>query len=244
MNTTAVWAHRGWRSRHPDNTAQAIGAAFGVVDVVEIDIRRSADGRLLLSHDPDLRGLVVAETPWSVLRELDLGGGQRPLLFEELLTMFPDRRFDIEVKNSPFDPGFEADGAIVEDVLKIARPTDVVTSFHWPSLDMHAGLAEERGVATGLLLDLDVPLRDTLAHAGEHGHTSIAPSLERLDAWGAEGAVAAVHDAGLDLVVWTVNESSDAIRLAEIGIDAIITDDPGLLVDSLARPETSNRRYE
>jgi glycerophosphoryl diester phosphodiesterase len=242
VETTQIWAHRGWRSRHPDNTAVALGAAFGVVDTVETDVRRSRDGRLVLSHDPALAGKVVAETDWTDLRTLRLGEGQRPLLLQEVLAAFPDRTFDIEIKNAPFEPGFDAGGAIAEEVLELARPGDVVTSFNWPMLDEHRALARRRGIDTGLLLDHEVPLVDTIAHAVDNGHASIAPSAERLLAWGLDAAVEATHDAGLRVVVWTVNDPDLGIRLAGAGVDAIITDDPGRLVEVLTRSEFSDRR--
>lgn len=232
----AIWGHRGWAGRYPHNTALSIGAAFGLVDVVEIDVRRTADGELMLSHDPTIDGVTIADTPWGELRRLDLGHGQRPILLREALATFPDRRFDIEVKNSPLEPGFEPDGALAADVVEQARPGDLISSFHWPSLDAVNGSARDRGVDTGMLLDLDMPLADVLAHAAEHGHGTILPSVRLLGAWGPEEAIGAVHDAGLSVATWTVNEPDVAIRLARAGIDAIITDDPGRMTVALARP--------
>jgi glycerophosphoryl diester phosphodiesterase len=232
------------RVRHPDNTAIAIGAAFGLVDVVETDIRRTRDGRLVLSHDPTLGGHGVAETEWEALRSVDIGEGQRPMLLEEALRMFPDRRFDLEVKNSPFEAGFESGGEIGRDVLAVARPGDLISSFHWLTIDPLAIQAADRGIATGMLLDIDMPVGDVVEHAVSVGHMMILPSAARLTEWGPESVIEQCHAAAVRVGTWTVNDPGLGIRLAEAGIDAIITDDPGLLVEALARAEQSNRRDE
>lgn len=235
MAITQIWGHRGWRTHHPDNTAVALGAAFGVVQRVEIDVRCTRDNRLVLSHDADLGGLVVAENDWTTLRSLDLGVGQRPLLLEEALAMFPDRPFDIEVKNSPFDPGFDPEGGITRATLELARSGDLISSFHWPSIDACVETARDAGVGTGLLLDLDMPVTDVIDHALSHGHAVVLPSTNRLETWGSASAISSMHEADLQVVAWTVNDDALGIRLAGDGIDAIITDDPGRMRTMLAR---------
>ena len=57
-----VIGHRGWPTRYPDNVLEGIAAALEVADMVEVDVRVSGDGHLVLSHDPVLGGLPVAET--------------------------------------------------------------------------------------------------------------------------------------------------------------------------------------
>ena len=104
-----VVGHRGWPRRFPDNTLTGFLAASAVADAIELDVRRSADGKLVLSHDPTVAGLVVSETPWSVLAELDLGDGHKPALLDEALAALPDTPVQLEVKNVPDQPGFEPD---------------------------------------------------------------------------------------------------------------------------------------
>lgn len=233
-----IWGHRGWPARHPDNTAIGFGAAFGVVDTVETDVRKTSCGVLVLSHDPNIGGLTIAETTWDQLRHVSLGEGQRPFTLVEALTAFPDRRFDLEIKNSPFEPGHDPEGLVAEEVLEHARPGDLITSFHWPTVDRIADRAKGESVGTGLLVDIDMPYGDVLDHAVEAGHTVIAPSWRLLDSWCAADAVAAAHKAGISVGTWTVNDPELAIRFADAAVDAIITDDPGHLVGVMASYET------
>ncbi|MDH4116098.1 MAG: glycerophosphodiester phosphodiesterase [Acidimicrobiia bacterium] len=230
-----VVGHRGWAARHPDNSAIGIGAAFGVVDMVEVDIRRCADGPLVLSHDPEIGGHVVADTPWDRLREVGLGEGQRPVLLSEILRSFPDKAFNLEVKNSPFEPGFESEFGLALETAELSRPGDLLSSFYWPTMD--AVRASYPRVATGLLLEDDIDLDAAIDHAIERGHAAVIPHWPMLDRAAGIGAIRRAHDAGIGVATWTVNDEAVANRLASAGVDAIITDDPGGLVAALGDQE-------
>jgi len=222
-NVLDVVGHRGWPRRFPDNTLAGMGAAFGVVDMVETDVRRTADGVLVLSHDPSLLGLVVAESTWADLAQVDLGGGLRPIRLDEALAAFPDRRFDLEVKNHPAEPGFEEDGRIGADVAAVARPGDLITSFWWPTVEtVRARRAE---VETGLLVDCLVTLDDAVDVARAGGHAVVAAGRALLTDGGAAGTVRRARQAGVRIAAWTVNDPAEAARFAEMGVSAIITDD-------------------
>lgn len=228
-----VVGHRGYPARFPDNTMAGMALAFGVVGMVETDVRRTGDGLLALSHDPHLLDHVVCETPWEVLRTLDLGAGQRPLLLAEALAAFPDRAFNLEVKNWPGDPGFEEDGALALEVAAVSRPGDLLSSFHWATMDAVRSAHPE--VATGLLLEGDVALDAAIEWAVRRGHVAIIPEWSMLS--GAEGAatVNTAHEAGVGVATWTVNDAQVVLQLARIGVDAVITNDPGLMVAAIER---------
>jgi glycerophosphoryl diester phosphodiesterase len=221
FSQSEVWGHRGWPSRYPDNVVAGIRAAAEVAAGVEVDIRRSVDGRLVLSHDPELAGFVVAHHPWTFLRDLDLTGHQ-PALLDEILDL--EVRLDLEVKNDPTEPGFEQDHRTAREVADLARPGDVVTSFWWPSAD--AVRDSHPDVATGLLYTEPIDHLAAIRHAVDHGHRSIAPEFMFVDAEMMESA----NREGIDVVVWTVDEVDSAKRLADLGVAAIITNRPGELL--------------
>lgn len=204
---------------YPDNTLAGFQAAAEIVSMVELDVRRSADGKFVLSHDPDLMGMVVAESMWRDLQALDLGDGHRPALLDEVLEHLPDLRLDVEVKNSPLDPGFEPDHRTALDVAPRLRPTDILTSFYWPTVD--AVKAAHPAVATGLLVDRGGSVADAVQAAVAHGHAAVAPHFSLLS----EDVVAAALEAGVAVATWTVNDSHDAIAFASWGVSTIITDD-------------------
>lgn len=220
-----VIGHRGWPTRYPDNVLEGIAAALEVADMVEVDIRVSGDRRLVLSHDPTIGGLDVAETPWPVLAGVDVGGGFHPASLDELLGRFPTSVFNLEIKNSPGDPAFDPEHGSALGTAARARPGDLLSCFYWPSMDaIRAGFP---GVATGLLVDEGWDLAAAVDHALANGHLAVIPHWELALRSGPSCQIAA--EAGLTVAVWTLNDPSRVGELESIGVTAIITDDPGEL---------------
>jgi glycerophosphoryl diester phosphodiesterase len=220
-----VIGHRGWPTRYPDNVLEGIAAAFGVADMVEVDVRVSSDQHLVLAHDPFLGDLAVAETDWSDLAGVDVGGGFHPASLDELLGRFPTSSFNLEVKNSPGDPGFDPEHGGGLRTAACARPGDLLSCFYWPTMDaVRVGFP---GVATGLLVDSDWDLAAAVDHALAKGHVAVIPQWELALRSGPVCRVAA--EAGLTVAVWTLNDPSRVGELESVGVTAIITDDPGEL---------------
>lgn len=220
-----VIGHRGWPTRYPDNVLEGIAAALEVADMVEVDVRVSGDQHLVLSHDPALGGLSVTETAWAALAEVDLGGGFHPASLEQLLERFPASRFNLEVKNSPGEPGFDAEHGGALRTAALARPGDLLSCFFWPTMD--AIRLDFPNVATGLLVDSNGDVAGAVDHALAKGHVAIVPNWELALRSGPACQIAA--EAGLTVAVWTLNDPSRVGELESIGVTAIITDDPGEL---------------
>jgi glycerophosphoryl diester phosphodiesterase len=214
-----VVGHRGWPSQFPDNTLAGFLAASAVAGSVETDVRRSADGKLVLSHDPEVGGLRVAEHPWSVLSEIDLGDGHRPALIDEAIAAIPGTSFQFEIKNMPYEPGFEPDHRLALEAAERARPGDIVTSFNWQTLAAVRQVFPD--VATGVLVDGHGEIGIAIDECFGVGHRALVPSvfLPTL------GLVRAV-EAGLDVYPWVVDDPERVIELAGLGVSGIITDDP------------------
>lgn len=219
-------AHRGWPTRYPDNTLSGFLAASLIADVIELDVRRSSDGKLVLSHDPHLAGMVVSKHPWSVLSELDLGGGHKPALLDEALAALPTTSVQIEIKNDPSDPGYESDHRLALEAADRARPGDMVTSFNPETLEAVRRVYEL--VPTGLAVkgsrDLDKHVEDCV----DAGHIALVPAhlmvRERLDLAKREG---------IDVFPWVVNNPGRIRELVEYGVSGIIGDDPRLTLTTL-----------
>lgn len=223
-HTSSVIGHRGWPTRFPDNTLSGLVAAATVADAIEVDVRRCADGKLVLSHDPDLAGYPVTAHGWAFLGELDLGGGHHPALLDEALGAVPDTPVLLEVKNLPHQPGYEPDHRIGHETASRARPGDIVTSFHWPTVDaVHRQFPD---VPTGLIVGEWGDLGQAIEHCLDVGHSAVVPDMRLLRT---DEACQLVAETALDVYVWTVNDLGQATELAGIGVSGIITDDPGLI---------------
>lgn len=211
--------HRGWPARYPDNSLAGFMAVSAEVEAVELDVRRSADGKLVLSHDPALGGLVVASTSWPTLSELDIGDGHHPALLDEVVVSLPDTPIDFEIKNNPWEPGYEPDHRIGLEVAERSRPGDIVSSFNWATADaVHQVFPD---VDTGIIVLGPERYDPAFQHCFDVGHTVLVPShhavLSGQDLWGLEG---------LSIWAWTVNDATTARELVDRGVSGIITDDP------------------
>jgi glycerophosphoryl diester phosphodiesterase len=217
---TRIGAHRGFAVAATENTVPAVVAARRVADFAEIDVRAAGDGVPVLAHDPVVGGRAVADTPAHELAALDLGHGAGVPTLAEALAAADDLPIDLELKPDVTDPD------LLATVVGLARPGDWLTSFRWDLCA--AARALDPTLATGLLVDegWDAVAALEAARAGGHRQVAVHRSLAT------EGFVLAAASAGVGVAVWTVNDPGEARRLADYGVEAIITDRPDLI-----RPE-------
>jgi glycerophosphoryl diester phosphodiesterase len=227
-----IVGHRGVRGQEPaENTPAAFAAAHAAgADWVELDARRSADGVPVVHHDgwsPD--GVAVVERTAAELAAVGI------VTLAEALDGLPDGLgVDVEVKNLPGEPDYDPGDAIVEAVARVVGPRAgerplLVSSFN--PLTVAALVRTLPHLPAGLVHFDSLAVTAALPIAIEQGAVALcsrvgAPSLDA-------AGVAAVHDAGLGLLVWTVNDLALAAELAAAGADALCTDDPAAMVAAL-----------
>lgn len=217
-----VVGHRGARREAPENTLAAFAtAARQGATWVELDVRLSADGHPVVVHDavlPDGRPVVDVDAG-----DLDATGVRR--LDHVLDRLPPGLGVDVEVKHRREEPGWDPRAGVASATLGVLGPRVgsrplLVTSFDPLVLEV-AGAA--RTVPTGLLTGVLTPLSGCADRAKELG---CAVAAVHFTAPGlSDDGVAAGHDEGLQILVWTVNSSWRTRRLAACGVDAICTDD-------------------
>jgi glycerophosphoryl diester phosphodiesterase len=220
--------HRGARaSLHiPENTLASFELCLQHgCDGFEFDVRKSADGAAVICHDPAIRGLEIGSTPASALALPSL---------EEVLQQFSSRAFlDIELKVV----GLETH---LTRALRRFPPKKgyVVSSF----------LPEVLGAVHHL--DASIPLGFLYEKFGdvcmESGATRPATSddesvplafpvqwlIPRVDLVDRE-LIERTHASGRKVTVWTVNDADKMLQLAAWGVDAIISDQTEMLVQSV-----------
>ncbi len=226
-------AHRGLTSAgNPENTAEAVAAARRAgADGCEVDLRLSADGVLLASHDDDLHrvagvGVRVSTSSSAQLRALSLPGGTRPARLAELVEAVAGGRLVLELKRPPSGRPGPTVLALAGELRSLRRRgvdlDVVVSSFSAPLVATVRAVGLP--VRTALLGAPGVDARQVLAQAVAGRHDEVHPHVGALLADPA--VVQAATRAGLDVVPWTVNEPGDAARLAAAGVAAVITDVP------------------
>lgn len=226
-----VVGHRGAPLLARENTPASFAAALAAgASWVELDVRRSADGVLVVHHDPvTADGCPLVGRDADALREL----GVWPLA-EVLRRLPPGAGVDLEVKNTPGEPDHDETDAVVAGLPSAlgddpdGRPV-LISSFNPRTL----AAARERlpGLPTGLLHTSLQGLGSALALALELGARAVCAARDApgLDAAGVAGA----HGRGLQVMAWTVDDPKAARRLAAAGVDALCTNDPGRLAAAL-----------
>ena len=216
-----VFAHRGAWDQAPQNSLAAIrrAAALGC-DGVEIDVRRTADGRLVVVHDARLGWRPVGRLTHRQAQARMLPG-QAPLLGEVLDAAAAERLLvDVELKE---------DGYVEEALALVAQrlPADmfVVTSFRVALLAQVKRTYPQ--VRTGLLL-APRGARRAGRRLRESGADFLLPHVSLLRT----GIVEWAAGHGLVSWLWTVNDDS-ALRAAagDPSVSALITDHPARAIE-------------
>jgi glycerophosphoryl diester phosphodiesterase len=223
-----VIAHRGASKQCPENTVEAFIRARQLgSDAVELDVRRTLDGVLVVHHDATLqRGGVLAE-----MLHADLPGDIPTL--SQALDACAGMWVNVEVKNDPSDPGFDASESIAEATahLLMGRPVDpgtwLVSSFSRSTIDVVHTVAPRLPTAW---LCVELAVGDP-AHLAAAGHVAAHPWVGLLT----PNHIAACHEAGLKVNTWTLDDPDRMVELIEWGIDGICTNVPDVarrVVDS------------
>jgi glycerophosphoryl diester phosphodiesterase len=230
-----VLGHRGASRARPENTLAAFAHARELgADGVELDARRSADGRLVVHHDPGVEGFgVIFEHGFSELRAAH---PEIPTLVEALEAC-KGMIVNVEIKCLPWEPDADTpDRFVVHAVAELICSSGfvpaadvIVSSFDLGAIDASRAFAPE--IATGWLTS-GQEVAAAAGIAAEHGHAWLNP--DRAAALRATpGAIADAQRLGLRVNVWTVDEPDEITRLAAVGVDAIITDVPDVALDAL-----------
>ena len=212
-----ILAHRGAHQVARENTVEAFGDARRLgADGVELDVRLSVDGAMVVHHDVDIAGL----GPISSLRVADLPA-YVPLL-EAAVEACGDLVVNIELKDLPGEPGYDPSYPLARMVAQFVTDGHlvdrvVVSSFDLRALD--AALEVEPALATGWLTPSSFDQALALETVRQRGHRRLHPHYDGVT----EDLVRAAHEAGIGVTAWTADDPATVARLAAAGIDAIIT---------------------
>ena len=226
-------AHRGAGKLAPENTLAAfrLGASHGY-RAFECDVKLSADGAPFLLHDATLERTtsgagIASEKTWGQLSRLDAGRWHSNTYAGEPLPrldaiasycMRNDFMLNIEIKPTPGDE--VQTGRVVAAtaaglwVQRADKP--LLSSFSADALAAAKDAAPD--LPRALLLD-KLP-GDWFATAQGLGCRAVVMNFSLMNA----AVVKRLHDAGMQAMVYTVNDAGEARRLLALGIDGIITD--------------------
>lgn len=227
-----IIAHRGYSARAPENTLSALEAAWDAgADAVEFDLHTAACGTPILFHDANLSRTTNGVGPvhrrtLAQLARLDAGGwfssefaGERVPALDEALDACagPEGRIYAEVKGFRELEDLDRMVRIVRDAGMLERV--VFIAMNWTVLDRMRG--QEPGLSVGYIVDEPGQAPEALERAtGDDGALVDFRASILLD----DPALAArTLEAGIEPVVWTVDATEQASRLAELGVRRFTT---------------------
>ncbi len=252
-----LMAHRGGAGLAPENTLEAFVQAVDVwqSDALELDVRATADRRIVVIHDDTVDRTTdgtgpVASFPWDTLRELDAGyrfldpsgkptyrgRGVRVPLFEEVLDACPRVRINVETKERAATRG------LLEIIRRHGAQHRVLfAAAHEPDRAEARGYEGPWGASTQQIR------RFYLLHRLPFcaGYTPRVDALQVPDVWKGRRVVTprfleVAHRQNIAVHVWTVDEVDDMRRLLGWGVDGVQTDRPDrlarLLTEEFGRP--------
>lgn len=216
-----IVAHRGANREAPENTLAAFARAleFGV-DGIELDVHLTRDGIPVVHHDHSLpEGSKSGGVPIVSLTMAEIRSRSEAPSLDDVLDLVAGRcRLYIEIK---------ADAAVDSVVERIrGKPTwCAVHSFDHRTVERASSLDPE--LSTGILLvSYLVDVVSAMRAARARDLWQQADFIDR-------DLVRRVHDANGRVVAWTVNEIARARTLMDLGVDAICTDTPEVLLAAL-----------
>jgi len=214
----SVIAHRGASKAERENTLDAFRRAGEMgAEAVELDVRRTADGVLVVHHNPGLDdGRVIATMEYSELPS------HVPTL-TDALDACAGMWVNVEIKNDPEEPDFDPTDSIADDTIAMLldREEDhrwVISSFRMETVDRCRALAPTIRTAWLCVAAPEGIARTLVAK----GHIALHPWVAMLT----KEIVDDCHAAGVQVNTWTCDDPARMKELMRWGIDGICTNVP------------------
>jgi glycerophosphoryl diester phosphodiesterase len=213
-NLPLLLGHRGARASAGvrENTLPSFDLALEHgCDGFEFDVRLAGDGRMLTCHDPEVGAIRVASAKRDELADLPQLG--------DVLRRYDRRAFlDIELKVK------DLESKVLSALREVPPQNGFVLSSFLPEVVMELK-ARSAGAPLGIICEDRIQLARWRRLPVEHVMVHESMVDQKL--------VEEVHEAKRGMFVWTVNQKGSMLRLANWGVDGIISDETQLLVRTL-----------
>ncbi|MFW9919896.1 MAG: glycerophosphodiester phosphodiesterase [Candidatus Thorarchaeota archaeon] len=222
MKRPLVIGHRGAPKVALENTLQSFQAAIAMsVDMFELDVQMSADGRLVVFHDYDFVRLanderMLSDLTYSDIKKINIGGGASAPLLEEVLELAKGRaQVNIEIKS----PDVE------EVLLHVVKEKGMLDDIIFSSF-FHGFLTIIREIEPRARIGLlyNQPIENVVEYAKGLDADAINPLYLTVE----PSIVEEAHAQKLNVYPWTVNTQETMVELIKMGVDGIITDVPDI----------------
>ncbi|TJZ51078.1 glycerophosphodiester phosphodiesterase [Streptomyces piniterrae] len=254
---TVAVAHRGASAYAPENTLASIDAAHELgIRWVENDVQRTKDGELVILHDNTLARTTNVEqvfpdrAPWNVadftlheIEKLDAGSwfdpefkGERVPTFEDYMDEVENngQKLLMELKSPELYPGIEVQALAELDhagwlnrshvkrrLIIQSFNADTIKTVHTVRPDIKTGFLGNPSVA-------DLPKYAEYCDQINPHHKAVTS-----DYIAAVHGLRGPHHRPMELYTWTIDDGPTAVKVADLGVDGIITNKPDVVRDAL-----------
>ena len=217
--------HRGANGHEPENTIGAFQKAIDLgCNAIELDVHLSSDKEIIVIHDQTIDRTtngtgVVNQITLSELKKFRIDHNREiPTLKEVFEILDHNILINIELKS------FEAAAKVLELIAKYIYQNKftyqnfLISSFDWNALTFcHA---QSPRISLGVLTDNSI--ESALVFAKNINASAINPHFKLLNI----NNIKLMHDLGLKIYPWTVNEVEDINKMKTLKVDGIISDFP------------------
>jgi glycerophosphoryl diester phosphodiesterase len=234
-------AHRGGAIEHLENTLPAFQACVDMgYRYIETDVRVTADGVLVVFHDPTLERVTdrsgrIESLTWTEVSTARIGGREPILRLEDLLGAWPDVRFNLDIKAA----------GVLAPLVRTVRRLKIADRICLGSFSDARIAAARRlfgpSVCTALGPRGVAALRLSSYSPRAAGLVRIQAGVAQVPlqlggrALVDERFLAAAHARDLQVHVWTVDTEEETTTMLDLGVDGVMTDRPAMLRELLEK---------
>ena len=240
-----VTAHRGNSAEYPENTMPAFKSALSLgVDWIELDIYQTKDGQIVVTHDATTarvgdQNLKVSEVTYDTLKSVDVGHDFRtrknltlkecpsesiPLLSDVIRLVMQQNKTRLSIQ-----PKANCVKEAIDIIKKLnAEPWVGFNDGNLSKMKEVKQEAELIPVFWDRPADSDID--EDIKIAQKEGFESMVIHHSGIT----KAKVDKMHEAGLEVGAWTVNDPARMKTLLDMGVDRLYTDHPQLLLLLLA----------
>jgi glycerophosphoryl diester phosphodiesterase len=237
-----AFAHRGWHVGDLDGMENSLSAFRRATDegyrYLETDVHATSDGVVVVHHDDTLDRTTdahgtVARQPWKTVSRAKIGGREPICRLEDLLEELPGALLNIDVKTD----------SAIEPVAETLRRTNAVNRVCLASFSDSRLQRLRRRVGPKLMTSMGPRSVAALWTAGRiwaprawraiRGRMAQVPVSQGRLRVVDQRLITAAHRRGMEVHVWTIDEPTQMNTLLDLGVDGLVTDQPGVLRDVL-----------
>lgn len=232
-----ITAHRGNSSEWPENTLAAFMSAIDIgADWIELDVRKTKDGSLVVIHDDNTQrtsdvNLHISASTYSELKKADmafqfrkdkkLSDGKCPRMSIPLLSEVLDLIKTQNKTRISIQPKVNA----VAEIINLAKKMNAIDwiGFNDGNLEMMCKVKQSnRQIPVFWDTSLDIDIEAIVSTAKAHHFETVVMYESTVD----ENKIEMLHKAGIAAGAWTVNSPETMKKFFGMGIDRLYTDYP------------------